>query len=98
MAKKIVWSKRAIKSFNSVINYLETEWNDAVTENFVIHTYNAIELLADNHEIGTIEDPGRNIRGFLVTKHNILFYRTTDKKIILLNLHDTRSNPKKSKY
>jgi hypothetical protein len=74
------------------------EWDATVTKNFVIRAYDIIELLAENYELGTIEDYDKNIRGFLITKHNLLFYRITDTEIILLNLYDTRSNPKKSKY
>ncbi|EHQ30158.1 type II toxin-antitoxin system RelE/ParE family toxin [Mucilaginibacter paludis] len=98
MAKIIVWTKRANHSFNCVINYLENEWNEKVTKSFVIRTYKVIELLADNPEIGTIENYDRKIRGFLIIKHNILFYRVTDTEIILLNMYDTRSNPIKPKF
>jgi plasmid stabilization system protein ParE len=98
MAKEIIWTKKANQCFNNVISYLEKEWSDNVTRSFVIRTYNIIDLLSENPEIGTIENHERNIRGFLITKHNILFYRVTDKSIILLNMFDTRSNPKKTKY
>lgn len=96
MAKTIVWTKKANDSFNNVIAYLQKDWNDTVIRNFVNRTYNLIEMLSENYEIGTIENKAKNIRGFLITKHNILFYRTTDTQIILLNLYDTRSN--KTKY
>lgn len=98
MAKKVVWTRRATHSFRNVISYLENKWNYTVTKNFVVHTYDVIDLLAENPEIGTIEDISKNIRGFLVTKHNILFYRTTETEIILLNIYDTRSGPEKSKF
>src|SRR4051812_21826726 len=95
---KIVWTERANNSFNNVIAYLEQEWNATVTRNFVVRSYNIIDLLSENPELGTIEDPVKNIRGFLLTKHNLLFYRITDTEIILLNIYDTRSSSKKRKY
>jgi plasmid stabilization system protein ParE len=98
MVKEIIWTKRANDSFNNVIAYLERDWNTTVTKKFIVRTYHIIELLAENPELGTIENHSKGIRGFLITKHNLLFYRSTDKEIIILNLYDTRSSPKKSKY
>lgn len=98
MAKTIVWTKRANNSFNNVIAYLEEEWNSKVTKEFVVRTYRIIDLLAENPELGSIEDHSKNVRGFLITKHNLLFYRVTHESIILLNLYDTRSKPTRIKY
>ena len=95
MAKKIVWTKRAITKFNNIIKYLEEDWGEGVTENFVRKTYDIIELISDQPALGTLENPEKNIRGFLLTKHNRLFYRETEKEIILLNFFDTRSGPKR---
>jgi plasmid stabilization system protein ParE len=57
MVKQIVWTKRANAKFNTVIQYLETKWGDAVTENFVKQIYSIINLLADQPALGTIEIP-----------------------------------------
>ena len=62
-----------------------------VTESFVKRTYDIIELLSEQSDLGTVENSEKNIQGFLLTKHNRLFYRVTDKDIILLNFFDTRS-------
>lgn len=95
MAKEIIWTKRASKKFNRILVFLENEWGEKVTENFVIKAFTILELLADQPEIGTLEHQKKKIRGFPLTKHNRLFYRITDTEIILLNIFDSRSNPKK---
>jgi plasmid stabilization system protein ParE len=94
MARKIVWTKRANSKFNKIIEYLEREWGLSVTQSFVKKTYDIIELISDQSNLGTIENPEKNIRGFVLTKHNRLFYRVTENEIILLNFFDTRSGPK----
>ena len=98
MVRKIVWTKRAISKFNNIITYLEEEWGEQVTENFVRKTYDIIELISDQSDLGTLENIEKNIRGFLLTKHNRLFYRVTDKEIILLNFFDTRSGRKRKRF
>src|SRR5437867_625182 len=98
MAKKIVWIKRAVGKFNKIIDYLETEWGESVTQNFVIKTYDILDLISDHSDLGTLENPEKKIRGFLLTKHNRLFYRVTESEIILLNFFDTRSGHKRKKF
>jgi plasmid stabilization system protein ParE len=98
MAKKIIWTKRANSKFNKIIDYLEQEWGLKVTQSFVRKTYDIIDLISDQPDLGTLENQERKIRGFLLTKHNRLFYRVTDKEIILLNFFDTRSGPKRRRF
>jgi plasmid stabilization system protein ParE len=98
MAKKIVWTKRADTKFNKIINYLEQEWGTRVTQTFVKTTYDIIDLISDQPDLGIIENQEKKIRGFLLTKHNRLFYRVTDGEIILLNFFDTRSGRKRRKF
>ena len=98
MAKKVVWTNRANHKFNKIIDYLELEWGPNVTRNFVRKTYDIIELICDQPELGTLENSDKMIRGFLLTKHNRLFYRVTEREIILLNFFDTRSGQKRKRF
>ncbi|MBC7400714.1 MAG: type II toxin-antitoxin system RelE/ParE family toxin [Mucilaginibacter sp.] len=98
MVKTIIWNRRASNSFNSIINYLQQEWGDKITRNFVIRTYEIIELLAINPEMGAVENLEKQIRGFVITKHNTLFYRLEEEKLILLNFFDNRQHPQKKSY
>ena len=98
MVKTIVWSRRASDSFNTIIEYLQDEWGDRVTKNFVSRTYQIINFLSENPEMGTLENPEKQIRGFVITKHNTLFYRIEDKKIVLLIFFDNKQPPRKKYF
>jgi plasmid stabilization system protein ParE len=98
MAKKIVWTKRANTNFNNVVTYLEKEWGDLVTKQFVRQTVEIIEVISDQPEIGTVENKEKNIRGFLISKHNRIFYRISKNELIILNVFDTRSGPSRKKF
>jgi plasmid stabilization system protein ParE len=98
MAKEIIWTKRANQKFNKIISYLEEEWNESVTQNFVQTTYKILELLSKQPYLGSLENSKHNIRGILVSKQNRLFYRISDDKIILVNFFDTRSKKRSKKY
>jgi plasmid stabilization system protein ParE len=95
MVKTIVWNRRASNNFNSIISYLQREWGETVTRNFVIRTYELLDLLAENPEMGAIEHFEKQIRGIVVTKHNTLFYRIEEEKLILLSFFDNRQDPRK---
>ena len=74
------------------------EWGSLVAQSFLKRTNDIIELLSEYPYLGTKENPKKSIRGFLLTKHNRLFYIVADDQIILLNFFDTRSGPKRAKY
>lgn len=65
MAKTIVWNRRASDSFNAITEYLQYKWGDRVTKNFVKHTFQIIELLAEYPEMGSLENHEKQIRGLL---------------------------------
>jgi plasmid stabilization system protein ParE len=95
MAKTIIWNRRASNKFNAIIEYLEKEWGKNVTRSFVVRTYQIIEILAQNPEIGTVENKEKQIRGFVITKHNTLFYRIENDSLVLLSFFDNRQHPQK---
>lgn len=94
MKRKIVWNQQAIRKLEKILNYLTDKWNEKVQNEFLIKTFTIIELIAENIEMGSLEDEKRGIRGFLLSKHNRLFYRYTDTQLIILNIYDTRQRPK----
>ena len=99
MAKAIVWTKRAEKKFSKILEYLESDWDGNVARNFAVRTFNIIKLLSDNPELGFMELEEKGIRGFTLTKHNLIFYRVTDDNmLIILNIFDTRKDPITKKY
>jgi len=90
MVKTIVWRRKANNQFNAIINYLQKNWNDKVTKSFVEKAYQIIEILREYPEMGTIENYEKQIRGFVITKHNTLYYRIEGDELILLSFFDNR--------
>lgn len=98
MALKILWSKRADKKFDKILEYLLEEWGKRVTRIFVKKVYNFLEILSEYPEIGTIENEEKGIRGFTVVKEIDLFYKVTGDKIFLLDFFDNRQSPEKKLF
>ncbi len=91
----IEWSKRADKSFDRIIEFLQTGWGEQVVRAFVKKTYDFLDILAEFPEIGSIQVKDREIRGFTLVKQVIVFYKIKGKSIIIIDFFDTRQDPKK---
>ena len=93
MALKVKWSKYADQSFDRILEYLEAEWGENVTRAFVRRTYEFLDLLSEFPEIGSMENPERQIRAFVLIKQVTVFYIRKNDSIILLNFYDNRQKP-----
>ncbi|MBX2959820.1 MAG: type II toxin-antitoxin system RelE/ParE family toxin [Flavobacteriales bacterium] len=92
---KIRWTVRASKNLDKILEYLEDEWDIKTVQNFATKLLNLLETLKSKPEIGILVEKDKEIRAFVLTKQNTLFYRIKDQQIIILQLFDNRMNPKK---
>lgn len=95
MALTVKWNKKAEKSFNLIISYLEEEFGFQVTQKFVRNVFKTVDLVAEFPEIGSVIIESKGIRGLLLIKQVSLFYRFDKKKLVILNLFDNRKKPKR---
>ena len=90
MALEIVWTTLAEKTFEDIIVYIKTKWNSKTADNFIIKTFNFLEVLSAFPEIGKIERKRSKIRGLVLTKQTTVFYKIHRSQIILISFHDNR--------
>ena len=95
MALNIRWTIRADIKLGQLIIYLESEWGESVVKAFMRKLYDFLEILSEFPEIGSMQYPEKRIRGFALTKQVTIFYKIDDNQIVLLDIFDNRSNPKK---
>jgi plasmid stabilization system protein ParE len=95
MALEIRWTTRADIKLDQIIIYLQTEWGESVVKAFMRKLYDFLGILSEFPEIGSIQWPDKNIRGFSLTKQFSIFYKIEGDQIILLDFFDNRSDPKK---
>jgi plasmid stabilization system protein ParE len=91
---RIRWTKRAQKSFDQIVGFLQEEWSLNSAINFVQKTNNFIETLKEQPKIGRPEKAKKDLRSFVLTRRTTVFYRIkSNEVIILLKFFDTRQNP-----
>ncbi len=91
---RIFLTKRAVRDYNSIKQYLKKEWGENVAEAFEHKTTDFLNLLKDFPKMGSLEVQEKQIRGIVLTKQVKLFYRIKSNQIIILTFFDVRQDPK----
>lgn len=92
---KVFLTKRATNRFSSIKEYIAEEWGELVANAFEQKTIDFLDLLENFPQLGSIEVPTKQIRGFQLTKQTRVFYRIRDERIIILTFFDVRQHPSK---
>jgi plasmid stabilization system protein ParE len=98
MALEIVTKKRYEKNLQKLLTFLVAEWGKKVAEDFLIVLYDKIEIAANQPLVGINVSSKLNVRSILISKHNRLYYKIEKKRLIVLNIIDTRRNPAKNPF
>ncbi len=98
MALELVWSKRADKKFDKIIDYLLKEWGEKTTSAFIKKVYDFLDLLVEFPEMGSFADKRLNVRGFTIVKQINIYYQIKKDRIIILNFFDNRQGPKRKRF
>ena len=93
MFKQVIWSPLAESDFESILEYLNKNWDHKVAANFIDLTENIIDQISNNPKQYPIIFKKKRIRKCVLTKHNSLFYRDLRSKLEILRIYDTRQNP-----
>jgi plasmid stabilization system protein ParE len=96
MAFKITWTDIATEDFLNIANYLEIEWSDRISENFIIDCYAKLDLLSKAPMIGTASGQYSNVRRILITKNIALYYEVKSQELVFLSFFDVRQAPEKN--
>lgn len=94
---KVIWSPKAIKSFDKIVDFLSERWTKKEIEAFVDQTDKVVEQIVENPYMFVATEKRKNVRKGLVNKLVSLFYRVKPRKkeIELLKFHDNRQDPEK---
>jgi plasmid stabilization system protein ParE len=98
MLKEVIWSPSAEKDFESILDYLQTNWNDRITNRFINKVDDYINLIIEDYKIFPIINEEHQIRKSVISKQNTLYYREEAGKLEIIRLFDSRQDPEKLKF
>lgn len=92
MAKKIIWTPEAEKTFEAIISHLQEHWSNKEIKKFVEKLDRILEHIS-RHPLAYRSAGKEDVREALVNRQNLLLYRVVENNIYLLYFWDTRKNP-----
>jgi len=97
---EILWTESAKKSFNKIVEYLETNWTEREVSKFVNETIYLLSNLKRQPEMCRPSLKRKNVRIGIVNKHTQLVYHYQSRKkvIVVLLFWNPKQNPAKLKY
>lgn len=98
MAYEVIIKKRFANKVNTVLAWLNKEWSGKIAEEFLKKIDYRITLLAKQPFSGAPSLKVNDVRGLLISRHNKMYYKVKDGKVVILNMYDTRMNPKRNPY
>lgn len=95
----VVWSPQAIKTFDTILEYIQKNFSDKDVQNFVRKTDRIINHIVINPKLFRVSQKDKSRHIVVITKQTTLFYRLKKgtQQVELLLFWDTRQNPKKLK-
>ncbi len=97
MAHKIKLTEKFEKSAAKTSRWIERDWSLKSALEFDKKLRDIITQLSLNPNIERISRR-QNIRSLRVTKHNRIYYSISKTQIIILDLFESKLNPKRNKY
>lgn len=98
MARKVIWTKRAERNFDEIVDYLEEHASEKVAVKFIKNIDDLIEKLFKHPDIGRKVTKTKTIRHYRIDKHKRMYYRKHGKKLTIVFIFDDRRNPDDTPY
>jgi plasmid stabilization system protein ParE len=92
MAFEIAWTEKAIKGYDEVILYLNTNWTEKEVNNFINETKEFISLLSSYPYLLQRTSKHKNVHRGPLNKLTLITYRVKVRKnqIEIINIRDGR--------
>ena len=98
MLKEVIWSPSAEEDFESILDYLQINWNDRIINRLINKVDDTINLILEDYKIFQIINEELQIRKTVISKQNTLYYREKNGKLEIVRLFDSRQDPNKLKF
>ena len=95
--RKVIFSIRASKRLEKLLEYLESEWSVRVKKNFIIKLDQALNRVKKFSESTQESEIQKGLHRLIVTKQTTLYYRFDSKTIRIITIFDNRMDPEKLK-
>lgn len=94
---KVVWTSKAEKSFNGIVDFLLDAWSVDIALSFVDLVDRTVAQIVKNPKMFKVSEYDKVSRAALITKHTTMFYRILGDTIEIEYFWGNFDNPEKLK-
>ncbi len=98
MAHKIKINKRFQIKVAKTYEYIASEWGFSVADAFYDKLLLRLDIIQQHSHFGRPSKKKPEIRKTILGKYNIIYYRIHKETIIVVNLLNSKQNPKRNPY
>jgi plasmid stabilization system protein ParE len=98
MVYSIISKRRYEKKLERLLIYLEDEFGLLVAKSFATKLDRKLKTLQKQPYIGKPSDTVKDVRSIMPSRHNRIYYKIFGNEIIIINMYDTRMNPRRNRY
>jgi plasmid stabilization system protein ParE len=98
MAYEIIVTDHFEETVAQTANWLQYRWSADSALKFQSKLLSIVVKISNRPGIGRVSLKDKTVRSVLVTKHNRLYYSISGNSIILLELFETKQNPRRNKF
>ncbi|OOG74835.1 hypothetical protein B0E43_10645 [Algoriphagus sp. A40] len=91
---KVIWSKKAISDYHSIIDYLIMNWSESSAEKFIDQVLVKIHLIK-THPEAFEKTNFKKVSKMVITKQITLFFRVSKSRVYLFRFWNNYQNPEK---
>ena len=95
MLKKVIWSPAAENDIETILDYLQLNWNERIINRFINKVDDNVSLILEEPKIFPIINQELQIRKSVISKHNTLYCRVKEETLEIIRLFDSRQDPNK---
>ena len=95
MSKSVVFSKRARKKLEKLLDYLENEWSLKVKNEFIEKLDRCVLQISKHPESYPVSGKFPGLYKCIVTKQTTLYYRIKENEIQVIAFFDNKQDPQK---
>ena len=98
MAHKIKINKRFQIKVAKTYEYIANEWGFKVADDFYEKIFLRLHIIQREPHFGRPSKKNPEVRKTLLGKYNVIYYRIRKNTIVVLNLLNSKRNPKRNPY
>ena len=95
---RILWSEKAIFDLQNILYYLNNKWTEKEVRDFSKRLDKRLNLISINLRLFPKTNKRKNVRRSVLTKHTVIYYKTSNEMIKIVTLFDSRQDPNKLRF